>query len=1850
MAEIKNTFLQSKMNKDLDDRIIPNGQYRDALNIQVGKSEQDDIGALQSILGNYKLPIPTDDDDLICIGFFMDNQNNRIYRFLTNYTDSNPSLIVYPDSSSNMKISVYDINSQTYTTLVTGAFLNFSADNSSYINGVNLVENLLFWTDNRNQPRKINVNTALANPGYYTTEEQISVAKYAPVEPISLLRKVTSTVVNVVSGTEIEMDDTTGIVVGMTIISNDISANDFVTVYGIDGNNIFLYQDATGLIADNDKLTFLISTMTDESGNEDWPGDPDFLEDKYVRFSYRFRYDDGEYSLMAPFTQIAYIPRQKGYFINGDETAAYRSTIVRWMENNINNIELLIPLPDTGANISTSYKITELDVLYKESDSNAVKVLETISSQAITAQAPDTNIYVQPYQSQKPYKTLSEEQTVRVFDAVPVRALAQEVSGNRVMYGNYYSTYTAPRSINYNVTVNPKTSYFTSFIEYPNHTLKQNRNYQVGFILADKFGRQSPVILSTVDLNTVSGAISATPYGGSTVYAPYVDTTMGYPDTKDWFGNALLVLINSTINSTRNIPNGTPGLYATPISKTNTPGFSIISSDIYYNDDPLIESVGWKYVYYEDTTPGVGSIVPNIGDWLRGQYTDYVEILDVESLIGSGYKLTTSGRVNDLYEYDALLVPDTKFLYNINPIGWYSYKVVVRQQEQDYYNVYLPGMLNGYPLHQTYGSQVTYVAGTTPGSFDPVLENGINTTDFPTNEINKTAHIVLINDNINKIPRDLTEVGPDQKQYRSSVELFGRVENIENVITIEVDTPVTGPEDTFTFVISAQSVDLATLYTVEPGDGLSYTGTEPWYASTTITSITLDVGTDTGTIVFSPVNYVDDLHTTVKILKGRNAQYYPTRKPDIVSSIANSRDFDFLQNSVENITGTAGLNLYQLQTNPIIGRVSTTNSIGVTGDYMVPYLGVYETRADESLLDIFWETTTTGLISDLNWDVLTGSDAPVALNDFDTAFFENQNKDGLNDITGDEDSPYITDDFWGLNNSGAQVLSTNAEIVSVRDNLNPANDCTSRFLIEDQGGSKYRIKINDNFVFNHDAFTAGLFTFIVRLQFDNVWYPFTFNVQLANNAPVFTLAPNGYNMEINSTFSIIETLTATNGSFANTTSDLYWTIESGNEDGYFSLNESTGELSLIPNSNIENGVYILEVEVSDAVDFTQQPPIKLSGTFPFCSLTDTCTVVLTVLAPPLDPCLRDFDSGDNFLFVRSADGFISPFPTGYGGVYVGTTIPVAFPDGTYTAFPNGPTNQRKWNNLLNVSLFNGCTTPTALTQGAMRWTVSINGFINSDAATNSSSIQEAAVDFILWYRPNSTSAWQYYYDDNNYDYSISFLPQSTSGGNEWQRRGPAGRRFWDNYALVTLGSNIQVNYYDPQTQTYTPGPSRQYYAKINSAIAGLTPQGGPDVYVTPGMYIPINGDPSSPATATIESITANTGPGSSIYPWIITMKAGQYATFVPAGQSHKVYRPFTGQTKTSGGLYIKIQPGQYGWENPSTAKRSTSFVTSKPGEYFLGLRMTDTSTAPFYGIGNHGPWVNVKIDDANFTYPPPLFQKTREAYAYNLRIKEQTTNYPSSVPSDDFTTIAPLTGNSYEFEVLCENRANQNPANLDILDLTGATFTNFEPRYIVPGMWCFDVQAYIDGVPSLYFADNTKIVAVDYVTHEITIDPPCLIPMPGGYEFTLARDPDDLEAIVYADTPEGSEVKQLYVDDQLTEVWHPPIADKFYTFKATKDYETGAANPGSKFPRITSYPIFCAKFNANGKVIQEPGWWQSPQTYTTPSINQEESVWMYPNNNNPNPMVMVGANITKAVDPYSISNYYHTVEQTVTQP
>ena len=90
MAEAKNTFIKSKMNKDLDDRLIHNQEYRDAQNVAVSRSEDADVGALENVLGNISVTDFgfSESCNVDIIGKYVDLDNNRIFAFLTNFIDT----------------------------------------------------------------------------------------------------------------------------------------------------------------------------------------------------------------------------------------------------------------------------------------------------------------------------------------------------------------------------------------------------------------------------------------------------------------------------------------------------------------------------------------------------------------------------------------------------------------------------------------------------------------------------------------------------------------------------------------------------------------------------------------------------------------------------------------------------------------------------------------------------------------------------------------------------------------------------------------------------------------------------------------------------------------------------------------------------------------------------------------------------------------------------------------------------------------------------------------------------------------------------------------------------------------------------------------------------------------------------------------------------------------------------------------------------------------------------------------------------------------------------------------------------------------------------------------------------------------------------------------------------------------------------------------------------------------------------------------------------------------------------------------------------------------------------------
>jgi len=762
MASFKNIFIKSKMNKDLDDRLLPQGEYRNAINVQVSKSESEDVGALENVLGNemvfdFQSVTKSEEDDLICVGYLVSEVDSSIFLFLTDNTVAKNPYGAYEPLAQNyiVKLIISPNTSIQSTVLVQGPFLNFYEDNP--IHGVNLLEDLLFWTDNRNQPRKIRVSAAADDSDYYNVEDTISVAKYMPYSAPVLWQEITA---------DMAADNPN---LSPAIGSYETTMKDVVSQDLPDGSTGNPYY------------------------NTSYQGDPDYLEDKFVRFSYRFKFDDGEYSVFAPFTQECFIPKQDGYFLytnddDNDMSAAYRSTVVDFMENKVNQIDLLIDLPKLGdpnylttlQNVTSHFKIVEIDILYKESDGLAVSVVDTITPAQIASQfdaSNPSNTYKYTYSGTKPFRTLPEDQLIRVYDKVPVKALGQEIISNRIVYSNFQTKHTPP-TINYNVgagakksfdvTTSPNnpTSWNTNIIEYPNSTLKQNRNYQAGFVFSDRFSRTTSTVLSNSS-DTSASSLSATQL--STVYSGYNPSGV---DIGLWPGDSLFVDVQEPIQTV-------------PVGLNLYPGV--------YNGDPS----------------------------------------------------------------DA----------NYNPLGFYTWKVVVKQQEQDYYNVYLPGAITSYPIAKD-------------------LEVGV------------TSHITLLNDNINKIPRDLSEVGPDQKQFRSSVRLFGRVEN------------------------------------------------------------TLGVANGTGT---PPI-----ISTNFGVV---NKQYFPSRFADTVSTVSNMFDM-FNIDSGTSYNNDYDAAFYEAESNPLIGRVSTSDRFGQIdpspNTYNIQNLAVYETEPIESRLDIYWETSSSGTISDLN--------------------------------------------------------------------------------------------------------------------------------------------------------------------------------------------------------------------------------------------------------------------------------------------------------------------------------------------------------------------------------------------------------------------------------------------------------------------------------------------------------------------------------------------------------------------------------------------------------------------------------------------------------------------------------------------------------------------------------------------------------------------------------------------------------------------------------------------------------------------------------------------------------------------
>lgn len=191
MANITRNFTAGRMNKTFDQRIVPDGEYIDAMNVRMGSTEKSEAGVIENTKGNVPLTTLSYNGDSLstqarCIGAIDDSARETLYWFV-----HDP---YFPSTTGKLDMIVsFNITTQilTYHVISTddGGGVNTTLNfNPQYlITGNDIIENLLFWTDDYNPPRFININRNYAYPNALNIDNNGDPALFA--ESILVIKK-----------------------------------------------------------------------------------------------------------------------------------------------------------------------------------------------------------------------------------------------------------------------------------------------------------------------------------------------------------------------------------------------------------------------------------------------------------------------------------------------------------------------------------------------------------------------------------------------------------------------------------------------------------------------------------------------------------------------------------------------------------------------------------------------------------------------------------------------------------------------------------------------------------------------------------------------------------------------------------------------------------------------------------------------------------------------------------------------------------------------------------------------------------------------------------------------------------------------------------------------------------------------------------------------------------------------------------------------------------------------------------------------------------------------------------------------------------------------------------------------------------------------------------------------------------------------------------------------------------------------------------------------------------------------------------------------------------------------------
>ena len=163
--ELTRSFTQGRMDLSSDSRLIERNTYRRGQNISISRSDNANVGALETVRGNAEIAPGEDlqlNDNYVIIGSVADNNNNRILYFFVGPTTEG---IYQLDVSVGEDGTPVDRISRILEFDTSRKIFNFQTSN--LITAVNVIDSFLIWNDGLNAPRKVNVDRFNGSGRYY---------------------------------------------------------------------------------------------------------------------------------------------------------------------------------------------------------------------------------------------------------------------------------------------------------------------------------------------------------------------------------------------------------------------------------------------------------------------------------------------------------------------------------------------------------------------------------------------------------------------------------------------------------------------------------------------------------------------------------------------------------------------------------------------------------------------------------------------------------------------------------------------------------------------------------------------------------------------------------------------------------------------------------------------------------------------------------------------------------------------------------------------------------------------------------------------------------------------------------------------------------------------------------------------------------------------------------------------------------------------------------------------------------------------------------------------------------------------------------------------------------------------------------------------------------------------------------------------------------------------------------------------------------------------------------------------------------------------------------------------------